>query len=132
MRHTPPQSAWLPLRRVVFLFSTTVLVVIIAILTLAPLSVPSTVPGIDKVYHLIGFAALLVPCAFLYRRALYYILPGAILFGGMIELLQPYVNRSGEWADFYADTAGVMLGAAIGLILRYIFRTRKRARDLAR
>lgn len=83
-------------------------------------------PGNDKIHHLIGFAALLLPCAFLYRRALYYILPGAILFGGLIELLQPYVNRNGEWADFYADATGAMLGVAVALLLRYIFRTRKR------
>lgn len=126
MHHTLSKTARLPLRRAVFFFSTSVLVVIIAILTLAPVSVPSTVPGNDKIHHFIGFAALLIPCAFLYRRALYYILPGSILFGGMIELLQPYVNRNGDWADFGADATGALLGAAIGLILRYFFRTQLR------
>lgn len=131
MRHTLPKTGLLPLRRAVFFFSTTVLLVIIAILTLGPVTALNTIPGNDKIHHLTGFAALLVPCAFLYGRALYYILPGSILFGGMIELLQPYVNRNGEWADFGADAIGAMLGSAIGLALRYFFRTRKRVQDLA-
>ncbi len=131
MHHTPPQTRQLPLRRAVFFVLTAVLAVLIAILTLAPVSVPVTVPSNDKVHHLIAFAALLLPCAFLYRRALYYILPGAILFGGMIELIQPYVGRTGEWADFGADAIGAMLGVAIGLALRSVFSTRKRAVELA-
>tara|TARA_B110000208_G_C11612319_1_gene374082 strand:- start:423 stop:848 length:426 start_codon:yes stop_codon:yes gene_type:complete len=78
----------------------------------------------DKLDHLVGFAALLLPAALLYRHALYWLLPCAIAFGGIIEIIQPYVNRNGEWGDFWADAIGALLGVSIGLLLRYIFRER--------
>ena len=78
----------------------------------------------DKIDHLLGFAALLFPAALLYRHALYWLLPGAIAFGGVIELIQPYVNRNGEWGDFWADTAGALLGVVLGLLVRHVFRNR--------
>lgn len=78
----------------------------------------------DKLDHLLGFAVLLLPAALLYRRALYWLLPSAIAFGGVIEVIQPYVNRKGEWGDFWADAIGAILGVGIGLALRHIFRDR--------
>lgn len=78
----------------------------------------------DKTDHLLGFAVLLIPGALLYRRALYWLLPGAIAFGGAIEAIQPYVNRKGEWGDFWADAIGAIIGVCIGLFLRYVFRKR--------
>ena len=78
----------------------------------------------DKLDHLVGFAVLLLPAALLYSHALYWILPYAISFGGTIEIIQPYVNRNGEWGDFWADAVGALLGVIIGLLLRYIFKER--------
>lgn len=42
-----------------------------------------------------------------------------IALGGIMELAQMLltVNRSGEWADFIADTLGVLAGAAAGLFI---------------
>jgi VanZ family protein len=85
---------------------------------------PQTVPGSDKLHHLLGFAALTLPCAILWPRALYWLLPAAMLFGGAIEIIQPGIGRNGEWADFYADVAGATLGVGTGLMLRYLFRDR--------
>lgn len=76
----------------------------------------------DKIDHLLGFAALLFPAALLYRHALYWLLPSAIAFGGAIELIQPYVNRKGEWGDFWANAIGAVIGVMIGLFLRYVFK----------
>jgi VanZ family protein len=78
----------------------------------------------DKLDHLFGFAVLLLPAALLYRHALYWLLPTAIAFGGAIEIIQPYVNRQGEWGDFWADAIGALIGASMGLLLRYVFRKR--------
>ena len=64
----------------------------------------------------------LFPAALLYRHALYWLLPSAIGFGGAIELIQPYVNRKGEWGDFWADAIGAVIGVMIGLFLRYVFK----------
>ena len=76
----------------------------------------------DKIDHFLGFAALLFPAALLYRHALYWLLPSAIAFGGAIELIQPYVNRKGEWGDFWANAIGAVIGVMIGLFLRYVFK----------
>ena len=78
----------------------------------------------DKLAHLLGFAFLLFPAALLYRHALYWILPCAIAFGGAIEVIQPYVNRNGEWGGFWADAIGAILGVGVSLLLRYVFRKR--------
>ena len=43
-----------------------------------------------------------------------------IIMGGLIELAQRFLTtcRSGELADFYCNSLGVLLGCLIGLILR--------------
>ena len=45
---------------------------------------------------------------------------GMTLLGGLMELLQAYctTTRSGEWFDFWADTVGVLLGNAVGLLMK--------------
>ncbi|PWG15839.1 teicoplanin resistance protein VanZ [Salibaculum griseiflavum] len=94
------------------------LAVVIAYLTLSP-----DAPGLDerspdKLYHAIAFAALVFPSAFLRPRGLGWVIPAALVFGGAIELIQPWVGRSGEWGDFAADLVGVGLGVTAGLLLR--------------
>lgn len=109
-------------------FNLTALVAIaIAILTLAPLTAPGFLPGTDKIYHLISFATLALPGAVLYPRALGLVLPFTVFFGGAIETIQPVVGRSGEWPDFYADIAGVGLGALLGLCARAMLRISARS-----
>ena len=39
-----------------------------------------------------------------------------ICLGGVIELIQPYVNRYGEWLDFIANVTGVLIGSVFGLL----------------
>ena len=48
-------------------------------------------------------------------HALRWLIPFALIFGGAIELIQPLVNRAGEWADFWADGIGIGVGVAPGL-----------------
>ena len=79
----------------------------------------------DYLNHVLGFAAVVFPNAFLYRHALNWLLASAIVFGGAIELIRPYANRQGELADFWTDVTGAFLGTLIGLLARYLFRTRK-------
>lgn len=49
-----------------------------------------------------------------------YAIIGMMVLGGVIEILQPYVGRSGEWLDFGADAVGILLGAAIGMMMKKI------------
>ncbi|AXI47868.1 hypothetical protein C1J03_18750 [Sulfitobacter sp. SK012] len=104
------------LRRTISISVTLTVAAIIAALTLLPINLPtSSAPGPDKVHHLIAFAALTFPCAVIYRRAVRWIAPSALLYGILIELIQPHVGRQGELADFYADALGAMLGLGLGL-----------------
>jgi len=90
---------------------------IIAGLTLTPMSLPDNGPdGVDKLYHAIAFAALVLPYSIIHPRALWWLLPSALLFGGAIEILQPLVGRSRELADFWADSVGIAVGVVSGLV----------------
>jgi len=50
------------------------------------------------------------------RRPKHWLLYGLffIVYSGVIELVQPFVNRYGEWLDLLANATGVLLGAVIG------------------
>lgn len=92
---------------------------VIAVATLMPQSQMQVGPvGMDKLYHLLAFAALVFPTALLRPDCLTLVLVLAIGYGGLIELVQPLVGRSTEWADLLADAMGAAVGAGLGLGLR--------------
>ena len=100
---------------------TTVLAVIIAVLTLAPM--PSGGPaGADKIYHVLAFACLAFPLPLVRPRFAVWVILGVIAYGGAIEVIQPFFGRQAEWADLVADGIGAILGASVarqlGLWLR--------------
>jgi hypothetical protein len=89
----------------------------ITVLSLSPLEKLPPAPGGDKTHHLIAYALLAFPTA-LRRPQHWQIL--CLLFiacGGIIELIQPYVNRYGEWLDFAANSAGVLCGLLFAELL---------------
>ena len=59
-------------------------------------------------------------------RALAVAMLCMVLLGGLMELLQAYATttRSGEWLDFWADSIGVLLGTALGLLLLLYYKNR--------
>ena len=59
-------------------------------------------------------------------RALTVAMLCMVLLGGLMELLQAYATttRSGEWLDFWADSIGVLLGTALGLLLLLYYQNR--------
>ena len=99
---------------------TTVLAVIIAVLTLAPM--PSGGPaGADKIYHVLAFACLAFPLPLVRPRFAVWVILGVIAYGGVIEVIQPFFGRQSEWADLIADGIGAVVGAMTGSALsRYI------------
>ncbi|SHK43438.1 hypothetical protein SAMN05444000_12918 [Shimia gijangensis] len=119
----PATSESISLRHGVALVATGALAIAIVYLTLSPLQ-PTKLGGYvsDKAYHFIAFAALAFPTALLYARSLVWIIPAALLLGGIIELVQPYVGRSREGADWIADAFGIGFGVSIGLVIRKIIR----------
>lgn len=97
------------------LLATTGIILLTGFLTLTTVSTGApTASHIDKVYHLVAFACIVLPCARFYMRSLVWIVPITICLGGGIELIQPHVGRDGDWLDFLADVAGIGVGIAIG------------------
>ncbi len=95
----------------------------ITALSLWPLGKLPSVPGTDKTHHLIAYAVLMLPTAL--RKPDKWILLGLffIAYSGAIELLQPYVNRYGEWMDMAANTSGIVCGFIIAELINYFSRT---------
>ena len=109
-------------------------VLLIGVLSLAPYF-PETpldnVAFIDKWTHLVMYGGTCTVIWWEYLRShsalnsrkLLITLAGMILLGGLMELLQAYctTTRSGEWLDFWADSIGVLLGYAIGLLMNVCY-----------
>lgn len=89
---------------------TTSIMILIAVLSLYPLDSLPPVPGTDKTHHFIAYATLSFPVALRKPKSWLYVVFGILLFSGAIELIQPYVNRYGEWLDMAANTLGVIVG----------------------
>ena len=109
-------------------------ILLIGVLSLAPYF-PETplddVAFIDKWTHLVMYGGTCTVIWWEYLRShsalnsrkLLLTLAGMILLGGLMELLQAYctTTRSGEWLDFWADSIGVLLGYAIGLLMNVCY-----------
>ena len=95
----------------------------LAAVTLLPLPPgAANLPGSDKTHHIVGFALLALPMATVQPRAMLWLAPLLAAYGGVIELVQPFVGRAREWADWLADAAGVGLGTLAGLAVRRVWR----------
>lgn len=104
-------------RRAIAIWLTLALLACITVLTLLPLTAPSGVKGSDKVHHILAFAALTLPSAVFYPKALLHVMAVGVVHAAAIEIIQPYVGRSSELADFIADLVGIGLGGTIGWFL---------------
>jgi hypothetical protein len=93
----------------------------ITTLSLWPLETLPSVPGTDKTHHLIAYAALMFPTAL--RKPDKWIMIGLlfIAYSGAIELLQPYVNRYGEWLDMAANASGVIFGLIVAELINRLY-----------
>jgi VanZ family protein len=112
--------------RTVWLLLSIGLAVTVAVLTLMPqASMPVGPQGIDKVYHMVAFAALIFPTAMLRPKRCLAAGCLAILYGGMIEVIQPAFGRSADMSDLLADVLGVATGIFLGLAARRILLERR-------
>ena len=114
-------TALLALIRKYWISSTLFILTIITLLSLWPLENLPPVPGTDKIHHFIAYGVLMFPTAL--RKPKYWLLFGLFFMGcsGAIELLQPYVNRYGEFQDFIANIAGLGCGLLIARSLSLFF-----------
>jgi len=100
-----------------WLLLSALLLAVITTLSLLPLPALPEVPGNDKIHHYLAYASLMLPLAL--RRPTGWLLIGLLFlaWSGVIELIQPYVNRYGEWADLAANAAGLFTGMVIARLL---------------
>ena len=100
----------LTLIRKYWLSITLFILTVITVLSLLPLKELPPVPGSDKTHHIIAYATLMFPTAL--RKPHYLPAIGLFFIGwsGAIELLQPYVNRYGEFRDLAANITGLVCG----------------------
>lgn len=102
--------ALLNLIRKYWISITLFILAIITILSLWPLESLPPIPGTDKTHHFIAYGVLMLPTAL--RKPKYWLLISLlfIFWSGVIELIQPYVNRYGEFKDMLANIAGLGCG----------------------
>ena len=90
---------------------------VISVLSLIPLPELPELAGSDKTHHLLAYALLMFPVAL--RKPKFWLTWMAffLAWGGAIELVQPYVNRYAEWADFFANGLGLVIGVILAWLL---------------
>ena len=90
----------------------------ITVLSLYPVASLPEVPGSDKTHHFIAYALLMFPVAL--AKPKYWLWIGLLLiaWSGAIELIQPYVNRYGEWLDLLANATGLAVGVVLAFLIQ--------------
>tara|TARA_R110000822_G_scaffold26451_4_gene79612 strand:- start:5659 stop:6030 length:372 start_codon:yes stop_codon:yes gene_type:complete len=103
---------------------TVIILILITVGSLFPVEHLPAAPGSDKTHHFIAYCALMLPTAL--RRPKYWLAFALffILWSGLIELIQPYVNRYGEWLDMLANTGGVFLVVIIAQAILWLAPTK--------
>ncbi|WP_146010240.1 VanZ family protein [Acidimangrovimonas sediminis] len=78
--------------------------------------------GSDKIQHFLGFGSIVAPAGLLRPRLLWFTVPLAVLLGGAVELIQPFVGRDCDIHDFYADCTGIVIAVVATTSLRFVLR----------
>ena len=95
------------------------LLITIAVASLWPVAFLPPIPGTDKTHHFVAYAALMLPTALKKPKYWFTIAVGFLFFSGAIELIQPYVNRFGEWLDLLANAGGIICGIFIAALIKF-------------
>ncbi|MEI2565160.1 VanZ family protein [Vibrio metoecus] len=103
-----------------WLLFTILIALAITVLSLYPLDNLPSVPGTDKTHHFIAYGALAFPVALARPEKWLLFIVGFLGYSGFIELVQPYVNRYGEWLDLGANGLGLVVGISIASFARSI------------
>lgn len=99
---------------------TMVLLFAISALSLWPADHLPDISGSDKLHHLLAYAALSVPVSVAKPRFWILTIGIFVIWSGAIELIQPYVNRYGEWLDLAANVSGVLIGIVIAALVIHL------------
>lgn len=106
------------------------LMVLVSVAALSPGNSTPSLSANDKLDHLLAFSALAAAGGLALRagwRSALLVSTSTVAYGGFIEVAQTQIpGRFGDWADLLADSAGVVLGLGAVLLLRWLWRPRKR------
>jgi hypothetical protein len=105
--------------------ATALITLTILALTLLPsitMPEPNWLAQVDKLYHMMAFAALVIPAALFDRGAVRWMVIGGLFLGAAIEVIQPNVGRNADLMDFLADATGLLLGLGLGWLIQRAFR----------
>ena len=95
-----------------------ILLLVVTICSLIPpAQTQDPVVYIDKVFHLLAYAALTFPCSISVPKKNLLWLIGACIWGAGIECLQPSFGRTADVIDAFCNG----LGAAMGTFLAIVF-----------
>ena len=106
-----------------------VLGVVFTILLLMPTSGTSdpSLFGYDKIIHIILFFVLVLPALSYAPRSWVWVVPLAIVFGIVIEIIQPYFGRGRELGDVIANAIGALAAVPVS---RWVHRHWLEARQM--
>jgi VanZ family protein len=99
------KSFWIP--------CTIVLLTAITVLSLLPLDSLPPAPGNDKMQHFVSYACLALPAALRKPRGWIVLCLLFVGYSGLIEIIQPYVNRYCDIRDLLANATGVLCGVIV-------------------
>ncbi|MEC7986820.1 MAG: VanZ family protein [Myxococcota bacterium] len=74
--------------------------------------------GNDKYNHILAYATISFPISLVRPQRWTFLLVLCILWSGVIEFIQPYIQRSGEWLDILANVIGIWCGFLASLPIR--------------
>jgi VanZ family protein len=106
---------------------TLALALVVAVATLTPSDHMPAAPGSDKLHHFLAFGALAFPMAFARPAAFLWIVMAVSAYGGLIELIQPFIGRHSDLRDAAANALGALAGGASGALLRILMSRYRRA-----
>lgn len=91
---------------------------VVTFLSLTPLQTVPEIHGGDKLGHFAAYALLgfLSALSRKSHQAVIGFLSMILLYSGLIELIQPYVDRHMEFGDFAANASGTVCGGAIAYV----------------
>ena len=104
---------------------TILIFVIITFLSLYPLKEQTSIPGSDKIHHLIAYSALSIGVGLRKPSNYLLIIVFFSFYSGLIEIIQPYVNRFREIEDFLFNNLGIFIGLTLGIVINKILNKNK-------
>lgn len=94
---------------------------VITLLSLNPISNLPSVPGGDKMHHIIAYAILMFPVALKKPKHWPFIALLFLCLSGAIELLQPLVGRHNDWLDISANWTGIILSTLFAQLIHRVY-----------